>query len=308
MDQSPSQGMPAAGVFVRSGRRALLAGSLVFLSACASVPRKAAVDSLGPDAEPATRLTTLVGSYDETSRNRWIEFNLIRIDEEYFASERRLQALKTRWNVGSSAAALLFNVASSLTNSAGVKANYVAYNSLAVGGNAIVSKEEFLEQSVNTLISAMEGRRAETRKRVRIGMSRPIGEYTLSDAYYDLLEYDKAGTLVQGISFAAEATKKESQKQAQDARDEIKRAVLYSEDERQLSFCISESLDFRPIDKDALARVLDQLKVDYAPGADVDALVEALSVARDAAPASFQRDVREAMETNKLMQPCRKYQ
>lgn len=305
-----SKGTPMTGVGVNSLRlrAALLFGSLVLLSACAAVPRKSAVDSLGPQAKPATPLTTLVGAYDQTSRNRWIEFNLIRIDEEYFAFEKRLQTDKTQWNVGASTAALLFNVASSLTGSAGVKANYVAANTLAVGANQIVSKEAFLEQTVSTLVVAMEGRRADTRKRVRIGMSRPIGEYTISDAYYDLLEYDNAGTLTQGMGFVTEATKKESEKQVQDANNEVRRAVLYSEDERQLSFCISESLDFRPIDAAALGKVLDQVKVEYKPGVDVDALVEALSAARDAAPASFQRDVHAAMEANKLMQPCRRYQ
>jgi hypothetical protein len=286
----------------------VLSGVLVLLSACATVTRTSAVDSLGKHAEPPVAIQQLMLSYDEASRNRWIEFNLMRIDEEYFKYERYLKASKTMWGVGTSTAALLFNVASSLTDSAGVKANYVAYNSLAIGGNQIISKEAFFEQTVNTLVSAMEGGRAEMRKRVRIGMSRPIGEYTLSDAYYDLIEYDKAGTLTQGMSFAADATKRESQKQEQDAREDIKQAVIYSEDERQLSYCISESLDAPSIDRAKLAKVLDQVKVAYEPKADVEAMVEALTAARAGAPKSFQRDVHEAMKANNLMQTCGKYQ
>lgn len=288
--------------------RALGCALLLLLASCAAVPRKSVVDSIDPAVKPSVRLDALLGTNDKNARNRWIEFNLIRIDESYYAYEKRLQALRTQWSVGTATSALLFNVASNLTGSAGVKANYVAANSLATGAGQIVSREAFLEQTVNSLVAAMQGRRAETRKRVRIGMTRPPEEYGVSDAYHDLLEYDNAGTLTQGMSFLVEATKKASAEEIAKANSEISRAVIYTDAERQLSFCVSESLDARPIDKTALGNVLKTVDVKFAADADEDAMVDALSDARENAPAVFERKVAEAMEANKLMKPCRRYQ
>lgn len=282
---------------------------LALVSGCASMPQSAAVDSLDATDAPAKRIATLLNiKYTKDDRNRWIEFNLIRIDDQYAVYETRLRQMRTTWNVGSSTAALLFNVASSLTDSAGVKANYVAANTLAVGANQIVSKEEFLEQTVNTLVTAMQGRRAEMRKRVRIGMTRKEDEYTLSDAYTDLQAYASAGTLTQGMNFVTEATKKEADGEVKKADAEIKQAIIFSEEELQLAFCISESLLNRPLDAVVLAKVLAALEVEYPQGADSDALAETLAKARLHETAAFDKRLHKLMLDNNLMQPCRGYQ
>ena len=305
------EGAPATGARSRfvSGRTWFVACGLTLLSACASMPRTAAVDSLGPAAKPLKDVAALLGAqYSKDDRNRWIEFNLIRIDGQYAIYEARLRALRTKWNVGTSTAALLFNVASSLTDSAGVKANYVAANTLAVGANQIVSKEEFLEQTVNTLVTGMQGRRAEMRKRVRIGMTRSPEEYTVSDAYTDLQAYDSAGSLTQGMNFVTDATKKETDDQVKQADAEVKKALIFSEEEKQLAFCISDSLEHRPLDAVALAKVLDALEVKYPQGADADAMISSLDDAREFSTAAFEKRLHQLMQTNNLLKPCRRYQ
>lgn len=288
---------------------AAILAAFLLLSACTTMPHTSAIDSLGPEEVPPSTVSTLLKSgYDKPERNTWIEFNLIRIDEQYALREAQLRSLRTKWNVGTSTAALLFNVASSLTDSAGVKANYVAANTLAVGSNQIISKEEFLEQTVNTLVTAMQGRRAEMRKRVRIGMTRSVDEYTVADAYTDLQSYDSAGTLTEGMNFATDATKKESQEQVDQADAELKQALVYSEAEIQLTACVTKSVQNPNIDHDALAKVLDALEVGYPDKSDAATLAALLNKRRLGSEAAFQRQVHQLMLDHNLMLPCGSYQ
>lgn len=293
----------------RLWRSFLLGLALCTLNACVSIPPKSKVDS--PEAAvPAGKVSQLLlTKYDESSRNAWIEFNLIQVDSAYYAYERNLQAARSRWNLSTATSALLFNIASSLTPSAGVKANYVAANSLATGANAIVSKEEFFEQTVNSLVAAMRARRAEARKVIRIGMSRPVAEYGLSEAFQQLLEYENAGTVTQGMSFVVAATETASKAKVEEARQEIVRAVVYSEEEQQLSYCISESLDIGPATRTSLGQLLTTLGVQVDANASRDAMVTALSTARRNAPPTFERTLFDLMQARKLLlNPCPRYQ
>lgn len=290
--------------------RSLLLGLGIFvLGGCVSIPRKSQIDSPDSSTKPVKAIGTLLGTYDEKSRNAWIEFNLIQVDSAYYAYERNLQAARSRWNLSTATSALLFNIASSLTPSAGVKANYVAANSLATGANAIVSKEEFFEQTVNSLVAAMRARRAEARKVIRIGMSRPVAEYGLSDAYQQLLEYENAGTVTQGMSFVVAATETASKEKVEEARQEISRAVVYSEEEQQLSYCVSESLDIGPVTRTSLGQLLTTLGIQVDANASRDAMVKALSTARRNAPPTFERTLFDLMQARKLLlNPCPRYQ
>lgn len=293
----------------RLWRGFLLGLVLCTLNACVSIPPKSKVDS--PEAAvPTGRVSQLLlANYDQNARNAWIEFNLIQVDSAYYAYERNLQAARSRWNLSTATSALLFNIASSLTPSAGVKANYVAANSLATGANAIVSREEFFEQTVNSLVAAMRARRAEARKVIRIGMSRPVAEYGLSDAYQQLLEYENAGTVTQGMSFVVAATETASKEKVEEARQEIARAVVYSEEEQQLSYCVSESLDIGPATRTSLGQLLASLGVQVDANASRDAMVKALSTARRNAPPTFERTLFDLMQARKLLlTPCPRYQ
>lgn len=222
----------------------------VALTACATFSRKPS-DVETPtsfQAEPVP-MATLVANYGKAERNAWIEANLVRIDAAYYASEKRLQDKRTRLNITTSTAALIFNIASSLTPSAGVKANYVAANSLATGAATIADREQFLEQTVATLISAMRARREQAFAVVRVGMTKEKDEYLLSDAHRDLLAYSAAGTLQQGMKFVVETTEKQADETVKEAKDKVAKAVEYTEEERQLTNCISRSLETREVEE-----------------------------------------------------------
>lgn len=287
----------------------LLGWGALGLGACASMPRAQPIDSIGASETPKFTVTSLIkDGYTPDTRNAWIEFNLIRIDEDYARYEKRLRDLRTQWNVGTSTAALLFNVASSLTASSGVKANYVAANTLAVGANQVVSREEFLEQTVNTLVTAMEGGRAEARKRVRIGMTRDKVEYPVADAYHDLQAYWAAGTLTQGMNFTSDATQKRTDEEIKKADQELKQALIFSEEQLQASTCISKSLENRQMDAAELRKVLDAMGIKYAPADNLDALIAAMDDAREFDTAANEEKLFDLMKTHNLLQPCRRYQ
>lgn len=258
---------------------------------------------------PAIPVTTLVGKYDRVTRNAWIESTLVAIDIAYYDRERKLQEKRTRLNVGTSTAALLFNVASTLTGAAGVKANYVAANSLATGTSNIITREEFHDQTVATLVAAMRARREQTFAIIRIGMTKPEGEYLLAEAHRDLLSYEAAGSLQQGMKFVVEVTEKKSEEAVEQSKDAVNKAVAYTEDERQLTYCISASLQalnqaqLRPLNEVTLAH-----KVVVPAGADLKATINKISDAMFNQPAKYQRDLYALMSAkNLLIQPCPRY-
>lgn len=247
--------------------------------------------------------------YSLQSRNGWIEQNVIRINASYYEFEADLQKSRSTLGIGTSTAALLFNVASSLTLSAGVKANYVAANSLATGTNQIVTREQFMEQTVSTLIAAMRGRRATAFAFIRIGMSKPEGEYTLSEAHRDLLDYASAGTLQEGMKFVLDTTEKASDASEEKASNEIERAVAYTDEERQLTYCISKSLQaLRDDDLPRLRQLASDLKITTQAKDTTDILINKVSDQQDNSPAKYQRDLYALMEKRDLLlKTCPRY-
>ena len=294
---------------LRGIRIAILAVAAI-ASSCASVQPKSQVPYLAVTTNDPSMSGLLSGGYDQHKRNDWIEYNLIRIDSVYYDYERSLQNVRTQWSVGSAASALLLNVASSLTNSAGVKANYVAANSVATGLNQVSNQAQFFEQSVSSLVSAMRAQRAKAFVAIRTGMTKPEGEYTLSDAHRDLLEYERAGTLTQGMTFLTEATKDASAETVDAAKTEIMEAIEFSEDQRQHAFCVTQSLfGLGPAADADLRSVLTTLKVDLPKEPGIGPARQALAKSRDtAANVQFHVDLFEAMKAKKLLiDPCPRY-
>lgn len=247
--------------------------------------------------------------YDKVDRNRWIEANLIRIDADYYATEQKLQQKRTRFNIGTSTAALLFNVASSLTPSAGVKANYVAANSLATGTSTIVNRDQFFEQTVATLTAAMRAQREKAFAVVRIGMTKEADEYLVSEAHRDLLAYEAAGTLQEGMKFVLETTEQKAQEDVTKSQSAIQDAVAYTEDERQLTYCISMSLQALDATKlPALRDVGAAHDVEISDKASLDEAKELVSKSMLNRPPKYQRDLYAHLAEKKLaLNPCPRY-
>ncbi|QWP76683.1 hypothetical protein J5226_24420 [Lysobacter sp. K5869] len=267
------------------------------------------VDKPAQAQSPPVPPAALVAAYTMESRNAWIESMLIKIDADYFGVERKLQDKRTRLNIGASTAALLFNVASSLTGSAGVKANYVAANSLATGTQNIVTKEEFHDQTVATLVAAMRARREQAFATIRIGMTKPTGEYLLAEAHRDLLAYEAAGSLQQGMKFVVEVTEKQAAQAVDQSKQDIAEAVAYTEEERQLTYCVSMSLDaLTDAQLPALRELATKFKANADANAKLDATRDAISIGMTNRPAKYQRDLYAAMQTKGLLlNPCPRY-
>lgn len=279
----------------------------LIVAGCAGTARKSPIEPI--DSVQSKGILSLVGAYDEDARNAWMERNVIRIDEDFDRYRASLQRARTVSGTSSATVALLSNVASSLTQSAGVKANYVGLNGIATGVNDIAFKQKFMEQTVASLMAAMDGRRAEAYTRLRIGMLKSVREYTLADANRDVRAYAWAGRVEEGMSFVADATGTAAREAVAQSDQDIARVVSYTEAERQLSFCVSESLDrLGAKDLNAMKQVFLDLNLVVPAGADVAALVHAITVARLNSTPEFQRAVNAAMTSRHLLlDPCPEY-
>jgi hypothetical protein len=289
--------------------------ALVVLTGCQSFGGTTGGGVKPPDApKPDTIEDLLSGTYDSAKRNRWIEARLVDTDDDYYALEADLQDSRTNIAVGTKIARLVFGVASSLTPSAGVKANYAAATVLTDGAMSIADKEYFMEQSVSALVAAMRARRAEVFGRIRVGMTRGLDNYTLADANRDLHEYRRAGTVVQGMSFVTAAAQKSEAEADSATRNAVEAAVRYEPNERQVVFCNSQTLDDLVKRRNAGQRqsLRDALKAAGAPDdvtkASDDDLDARITGWRFNAPAEQEQRFKEELSSRGLLLTnCREY-
>lgn len=247
--------------------------------------------------------------YTEVDRNSWIERSVIGVDQEFFALRMNLQQWRTASNVGSSITALLANVASTLTQSPGVKSNYTALNSLVIGIDGIVDREQFLEQTVTALVAAMEGRRAEVYARIRVGMAKGTREYTISDAHRDVHAYAAAGRPEEGIKFVVAATEAARDSAQADADRKIEDIVGYTDEERQLVFCVTRSIESLDSGRESeLRALLTDMRVSVPASAGFNDLIDLFKKARMNGSPEFQRDVAARVtRAGMLLNPCPEY-
>ncbi len=234
--------------------------------------------------------------YSDVERNAWIEQHLIFVDRAYAQFVAGLQASRTGWGLGAGILDLAFGVASSLTPSAGVKANYAAASTLLTGSYAVITKEAFIEKTVSALVSAMDARRKAAVVQIRRGMLLDERAYTASAAHADLLEYQRASSLVGGLSFIETAAQKDIEKSVADIGE-------LTPEGRVLRVCVKDLL-FGLKEQDhakflAAIRVIDPKFKDEASTAD---LAQAFNETRLALDAAYDTRVLDALRAAGLTQ------
>lgn len=160
-------------------------------------------------------LRELINATDESKRNSLLRRLLSDIDVRYLDFAGGVVAGKNRFEFGKNILTLSSSVASSLTESAGVKANYAALSTLLSGGGAQVDSNFLYSQTSLALVSTMDAQRAIVLGEIRTSMGRSIQEYPGQTAFGDAIRYFRAGTLASAAqdlqkAAAAQATREEA--------------------------------------------------------------------------------------------------
>ena len=96
---------------------------------------------------------------------------------------------------GSGALTLFSDVAATLTNSVGVKNNYIALSALIDGGEAVFDNEYLFDKTIDSLISRMDADRKAIKVVIYQRLTQEVSEYSGQSALADVLEYFHKGTL-----------------------------------------------------------------------------------------------------------------
>lgn len=216
--------------------------------------------------------------YSVEVRDQWIESNLISIDGLYDDFVTELQKSRNGWSIGAGILDIAFGVASSLTPSAGVKANYAAASTLLTGSYAVINKEVFYEKTVSALVAAMDARRKSVLLQIRTGMQQDKKTYPISAAHEHIRAYQRASSLIGGLSFV-EAAASESIKN--DESDIAELRPLTDAADRVVRECVTKVLN-RLTESEhaklfsAIRRVDDQMP----DGANVSDLLSSIKMDR----------------------------
>lgn len=139
--------------------------------------------------------------YNEQQRNAWIDVTMGCITDNYNIFITELKRNEVVWGISTGILNLVFGVASSLTPSAGVKANYAAASLLVTGTNEVIDKEAFAERTVDALIAAMNANRSKAVVPIIRGMSAGVEDYPIALAQDHLYAFQRAGSLMEGLQF-----------------------------------------------------------------------------------------------------------
>ncbi|RZI72494.1 MAG: hypothetical protein EOP13_14915 [Pseudomonas sp.] len=148
-----------------------------------------------------------------STRNQHIFSALAVADVRYSEFRQALVGDKNHTASVSDALVLAMTVAGALTESAGVKANYLQGIALVTGSSAIYDKNYLQSQTVSALIAQMDANRQAKRLDIIKQMTQSISHYPSTAAYNDVIEYYNAGTVISalmGIQAAAKGKEQEA--------------------------------------------------------------------------------------------------
>jgi len=153
----------------------------------------------------------LIKAANEDERNEIINNFLAEIDLHYAPFRLALTKNDNHVNAFTDALVLLSSLAGTLTNSAGVKNNYLTLTALATGAHSIYDNRYLYTQSIFALIKGMDAARAQQLVEIRDKMSSSINYYSGHSAFTDIMKYSYAGTLPGSLNWIqSNATKVET--------------------------------------------------------------------------------------------------
>lgn len=165
-------------------------------------------------------MANLVEAATLDTRNRYMAQAMSDIDVLYVQYRDELLRSDNAFNASVDLLSLLSGLAGSLTDSAGVKNNYLTLGALLTGGRSIVNNRFLYAQTGLALIKGMDAARAASALAFKTKQAMPIERYSGRDAYADVLKYYFDGTLAGGLIWL------QSKADQQEASDREKLATL----------------------------------------------------------------------------------
>lgn len=150
----------------------------------------------------AVEVRKLIDAGDKSTRDNAINRLLAVIDVRYMEFRHNVVANRKHLGGGSGLLQLGATVAGGLTDSIGVKDNYLAFSTLLQGGEAIYDKNYLFERTLVTLVTQMDASRKERLAVIRNQMSKGVDEYTGQMALNDVIDYYQSGTLTGAVNAA----------------------------------------------------------------------------------------------------------
>lgn len=149
-----------------------------------------------PEFQVDTLIKTLVESgASQSTRDASIIKLLAVCDIRYADFRNELVSNRRHTQAAAGTLSLLTNVAASLTDSAGVKDNYIALSTLIQGGQTIYDRDYLLDRTLDALVAQMDANRKSQLVAIREGMRLDPQRYPAQVALADIINYYHAGTL-----------------------------------------------------------------------------------------------------------------
>jgi hypothetical protein len=229
------------------------------------------------DAEEQVR--ALVDARDAPMRNRAMARLLAAIDLRYARFRQDLIAGRRHAGAARDALQLMANVAGGLTDSVGVKDNYLAFSALLQGGSQVYDREYLFDHTIAALISQMDANRRGRLLEIRAAMlARSLDEYPGQLALADILDYHQAGTLFGAIAGVQTSAAKQESEASRGLRELTASTMGEIVERRTVSTRIDRMLGaLSGEDRIALRAFLQAKGIDPGPEPDVPALERAMA-------------------------------
>jgi hypothetical protein len=129
------------------------------------------------------------------SRNESIRKLIAYIDVRYMHFRHDIVANGKHSGAIASGLTLATDIAATLTESTGVKDNYIALSALIQGGETIYNKEYLFQRTLDALVTQMDASRKSKLVEIRRSMLLDVTEYPGESAIADIFDYYYAGTI-----------------------------------------------------------------------------------------------------------------
>ena len=142
-----------------------------------------------------TELRTLATTVDMNVRNAAMLKLMALADVRYMHFRNDIVSARKNTRAAANSLLLMTDVAATLTESIGVKDNYIALSALISGGENIYDKEYLLDRTIDALVAQMDANRKARQVEIYRRLEDPIDRYPSQAAVASLLDYYYAGTL-----------------------------------------------------------------------------------------------------------------
>ncbi|ALN89567.1 hypothetical protein [Lysobacter gummosus] len=194
----------------------------------------------------------LVGATSESQRTLAATKLMAVCDIRYMEFRHEIVANRKHSRAASNALSLMTDVAASLTDSAGVKNNYIALSVLIQGGNNIYDKDYMFDRTLDALVAQMDANRKTKLLDIRRAMTKDIVEYPGPSALADVIDYYHAGTIngaILGVQKAANEQEQQSMVELRELEPVTQAEIAKREADTDWVGAFVDKLDKADLDK-----------------------------------------------------------